>query len=206
MRSLSLMLILSLTAALVAACSTATSHKIDTESLSPHWQDKPVMSLLVVGVYDDKATRVAGESVFVDELNSRGIKAITSYDVFPHLRSLADADAVRSARDAMGFDAVLTVATIDTAAKYNPEEGHDTQGWLYVLGFSNRPMALANLGDEVDYYASGNFILDIGLWDPNTLQPIWNATTKSYDMDDGPQSAKALADFVVDTLRERGLI
>jgi hypothetical protein len=65
----------------------------------------------------------------------------------------------------------------------------------------NDPAGLAQ--DDLE---SGKYVLGIALWDPATLQPIWSARTESYDGQNGTDEACLLADFVVDTLRQRGVL
>ena len=85
--------------------------------------------------------------------------------------------------------------------------------WVGALvGFGAEGEAGAQMGamagalTAADEYESGKFVLAIGVWDPRTLEPIWTATTASYDLERGPEQVKRVADFVVEALRERGLL
>ena len=71
---------------------------------------------------------------------------------------------------------------------------------------SRQARGVANLKDVSDYYGQGKLTLDIGLWDADTLKPIWNATTDSYEFDRGAQGVQNLADFMIAKLAERGFI
>ena len=62
------------------------------------------------------------------------------------------------------------------------------------------------MGNFVSWAGSGAYTLYVGLWDAATQKPIWQITTSSQGTSSESEDLKALADFVVATLREKGLL
>ena len=62
---------------LLSSC-VATSHKIVKEERNPAWQGSKIDNILVVGAYEDRAFRISAESVFADQLKSKGLSAMTT--------------------------------------------------------------------------------------------------------------------------------
>ena len=202
MKSVGMLLFLTVTVGCLAAC-TSTSHKIKSEHLDPEWQSGPFKKILVIGVYDDRGYRISSESVFAAELSEKAVAASPSYDLIPDLGALDDEAAVREALVGKDFDAVLTIATIESGEEYDYEAHQAEYGLTRLLGGSGQ---WSLIGSDLDYIESGMLVLDVGLWDARTLNLVWNATTDSYSMDRASEGVTTLADFMIETLRERGLI
>ncbi|MEE9123791.1 MAG: hypothetical protein V3U14_04750 [candidate division NC10 bacterium] len=201
MKSWRLALFIALTVAL-AACSTAPRHTIKSEERADDWHGRAYKKILVVGLYDDRAFRVSSESVFAEELSAKSVAASASYDVIPKLDSLSDEAALRQTLADGGYDAVLTISTLE-ASDYNGGGWEAAEAWLYAFGADTRILRGANAYNE---YEAGKYVLGIHLWDASTLSAVWNATTDSYGQGTGSDEVKQLADFMVETLRERGFI
>ncbi len=191
----------------MVACSTATTHSIKTENRNPDWQPIALKNIAVVAVTDDRAERVSSESVFAEELTAKAVDASPTFDFIPRLSSLDTEEEARRAFDGKDFDAILTIGIIESRDQYQYEDYYSTYGWMILLGADSRQArGVANLKDVSDYYGQGKLTLDIGLWDADTLEPIWNATTDSYEFGRGAQGVQNLADFMITTLAERGFI
>ncbi len=203
MKRVSLAPVLSLTVILAASCSTAPSHRIETEVHNPDWQGAPFTNILVVGLYEDRGFRISSESVFTAELSEKAVAAAPSYERIPNLGSLDNEAAIRQALEGTDFDAVLTVATVEAGPDFDYDAWQAQYGILRLLGSEG---TFSLIGGSIDSYESGRFVLDVGLWDPATLKPIWNATTESYSKEDASQQVTTLADFIIETLRDRGFI
>jgi len=53
---------------------------------------------------------------------------------------------------------------------------------------------------------AGLYTLHVGLWDARSQKPVWQATTDSATTGSDTGDLEALADFIVDELREKKLI
>ena len=135
------------------------------------------------------------------------MQARTTFDVVPNLAVLDDAQALRNAFAGSDVDAILTASVVSSGDKYEYTDYYKTYGILSLLGMSSRnAAAVADIGDVEDYYGQGVLSLNIALWDAKTFKQVWNAVTDSYEMDRGAEGAKRFADFMVDTMAERGFI
>ena len=187
----------------INACST-TPHEINSEKMDSSWKGQPFKNVLIVGLYEDRPSRISGEVSFTDELKSKGVTASPSYDVFPDLNVLKDAAAVRKTAVSKGFDGILTVATTDVNEKYTYEDALETDGWVYLLG--GKPGAATDTGVLISALSSGTFALHIALWDASSQKLVWQVTTDSVIQDSASDEIKSLADLVVQKLRAKGLI
>jgi len=196
-----------LTVALVAvlpACSSAP-HKIHEEWMTPEWRGtEHFQNLLVIGVYDDRAYRVSAETGFVEELKALGVAAEPSYDAIPDLEALNSDDAIARALESRSNDTVLSIATIDPGYDFDYEDALETKGMVVLLG--GRPGPFTDLGNFVSWAGSGHYALHLALWDIDTQKPIWQVTTDSHTTGSESGDIKALADFVVTALRQKGLL
>ena len=200
-----LILIGILTAAfVVGACGSSAPHRVDKEEMSSTWGGQAYKDLLIVGVYDDRTYRVSAETAFSEELKSRGITAEPSYDVIPILSSLSSEAAIADMLASRSNDVLLTVATIDAGYEYDYGDAMATRGMVYLLG--GKPGAATDSGTFIAWAGSGFYTLHIGLWDAKTQKPVWQITTDSETTGSDSGDLKALAEFVVDTLREKGLL
>lgn len=202
MRRVSLWIAVS-AAFLTLACAGAP-HSIDKEEISPEFGDRTFGDLLVVGAYDDRTFRVSSETAFVEELLGKGVTATASYASIPDLEALDNEAAIRDLLASNGHDGLLTVATIDAGYDYDYEDYLETRGLVYLLG--GRPGAFTDMGSFLSWAGSGSYRLHLGLWDAETLRPVWQITTSSNTTGSESGDTRALADFVVETLRAKALL
>lgn len=190
-------------AAALSACAS-TPHRIDTEESSPELAGRTYSDLLIIGAYEDRTFRVSAETAFAEELKARGITSAASYAVIPDIETLNSETAVRDAVSTTSHDGLLTIATLDPGYDYDYEDYMESRGLVYLLG--GRPGAGTDIGSFISWAGSGAYTLHIGLWDAETLVPVWQITTDSNTTGTESGDTGALADFVVETMRERGLV
>ena len=205
MKNFRLVLLLIAGAVLLTACSTATRHIIKTENQDPNWKGESLKNILIVGIYKDRAFRISSESVFAAELSEKAVASSPSYDLISDLGILEDEGAIHNALEGKDFDAIMTIATIKASKEFD-YEGWQAQYNLFRLLGTDRGSNWTQIASQLDYYESGKFVLDIGLWDAKTLNPIWNATTNSYSQEKTTEQIKKLSDFMIETLNNRGFI
>jgi hypothetical protein len=190
-------------AALLGACSS-TPHKVYDEEMSSEWSGKAYENLLVIGAYTDRPFRVGAESQFVEELKSRGVQATASYTLIPDTTDLDSNTEIQEKLATMPNDAVLIVATLDEGYDYDVGDYYATRGMVSLLG--GQPGAATDMGAFISWAGSGKYSLYIGLWDVQQYKQVWQISTSSATTGSASEDMKALADFVVDTLRGKGML
>jgi len=189
---------------LAAACSAGLPHKIAEQHVSPEWGGKRYGDLLVIAAYADRPYRVSAETQFVEELKQRGVKATVSYDLIAQLSALESNAEIGDVLASTSHDGVLVVATLDEGYDYDYGDYLETRGLVYLLG--GQPGAGTDMGAFISWAGSGQYSLYVGLWDAKSQQQIWQITTHSNTSGSEREDTKTLADFVVDTLRAKGLL
>ncbi len=195
--------IIAAVAMLAAACAGAP-HSVKTEQVSEEWGGNAYKELLIIGAYDDQTYRASAETAFAQELKSRGISAKPSFNSVPNLRELDLESEVADIVANEQVDAVLSVSTIDPGYEFGYEDAMAHRGIVYLLG--GRPGAGTELGSFISWAGSGFYKLHLALWDARTQKPVWQVTTSSESTGSESEDLKALVDFTVDRLREKGLL
>jgi len=191
---------------LIVGCATSqTNHKIKSEQRNDAWQQVPIKRIAVVAVTPDRSERIASETVFADRLRQHGIDAIISHDFAPNLDNVDTESEAITALAVRNVDAVLTVSVATEAKGYDRTDYWATRGWAAMLGSRNTD-AWGNLADASSYWEQGEYSLDIGLWDAQSLGPIWYAQTDSNEWDAGSAGVSRLADAMAEALLSRGLV
>jgi hypothetical protein len=157
---------------------------------------------MVVGIYNDRTFRVSLEAAMAEDFKARGVSASPSYSLIPNPKGTKAADFEKAIREG-NFDAMLTVATLDPGYDYDAGDYMGTRGAVYMLG--GEPGAGTDLGAMIAWAGSGLYTLSVGLWDAETLKPVWQVTTDSATTGSESGDLKALADFVVDELSKKGV-
>jgi len=191
---------------LICGCGTSqTYHNIKSEQRNEAWQQIPIKLIAVVAVTLDRGERIASETVFVDQLRQHGIDAIISHDFAPNLDNVDTKTEAITALAVRNVDAVLTVSVAKEAQGYDRTDYWVARGWAAMLG-SRSTDSWENIADASSYWEQGEYSLDIGLWDAQSLGPIWYAQTDSNEWDTGSAGVSRLADAVAEALISRGLV
>lgn len=194
---------LTLGLAVVAGCASVP-HKVATEEATPDSAGRKYSDLLIVASYEDRAYRVGAETSFAELLRNQGLAASPSYDLLPNLSDLESNEDVADRLAKTDHDGMLVVATLDEGYDYDMGDYYESRGWVYLLG--GRPGAGTDTGAFLAWAGSGIYSLYVGLWDIKTQKPVWQISTDSETTGSESGDTKALADFVVPLLKERGLI
>lgn len=198
-----LLICVSAIAVLASGCGGGPPHRVDSEELNQEFVGRTYSNLLIIGVYKDRTFRVSGETSLAEEFKSRGIAASPSYDLIPDSGAIKS-DEIAGIVTSGSFDAVLTVATLDPGYDYDAGDYMETRGMVYMLG--GEPGAGTDLGAMIAWAGSGLYTLHVGLWDAETQKPVWQVTTDSESSGSESGDLQTLADFIVTTLRGKGLL
>ena len=196
------LILISLSALLVLGCASSP-HRISTEETAPN-SSKTYSDFMIIGAYNDRPYRVSSETAFADILKSKGIQASPSYDILPQLDDLDSADEMAKKLMATEHDALLVIATLDEGYDYDVGDYYATRGLVYLLG--GEPGAGTDMGAFIAWAGSGIYSLYVGLWDADSYKPVWQIKTSSETTGSESGDTKTLADFVVEQLREKGLL
>lgn len=188
---------------LLTACGAGVSHQIADEQLSPEWGGRRYSDLLIIGAYTDRSYRVSAETQFAEELKQRGVKATTSYDIIPQLSDLESNAEIADMLASTSHDGVLVVATLEEGYEYDYGDYLEARGMVYLLG--GRPGAGTDMVSLLSWAGSGQYSLYVGLWDARSQEPVWQISTNSESTGSETDDTKALANFVVNTIRAKGL-
>jgi len=189
---------------LFSACGAGVPHRIADEQMAPEWGGQAYSDLLIIAAYNDRSYRVSAETQFAEELKQRGVTATPSYNSIPQLSSLESNSEIAEMLASTNHDGVLVVATLDEGYDYDYEDYLETRGMVYLLG--GTPGAGTDMGSFISWAGSGQYSLYVGLWDAKSQQPVWQISTHSETSGSESEDTKALAEFVVNALREKGLL
>ena len=201
MRSISTAVTVLVLTVLVTSCSTTIDHEIATERRNQGWRPRSLQNVLVIAAYDP-TYRAFAEKFFVAEMTERGVNASSGFEIFPDLDALDEASQVWETIDGAGFDGILTIVTVTRDEDFDYDDWWATYSVWVVLGGSSESTGRV----LVDDHTEAEFHIDIGLFDADDREPIWNATTDSYELAAGAEEIRTLADFIVEELAKRGFI
>ena len=194
---------IAIVAIVISACGASAPHRVETEETAAEFAGKSYKNLLIVGVYKDQGFRAGAETNLAEELKSRGVAASPSFNSALNPDAIK-ADAIAEVLASGSHDAVLTIATLDPGYEYDAGDYMATRGMVYMLG--GKPGAGTDLGALIAWDGSGVYTLYVGLWDGETQKPVWQVTTDSEATGSESEDIRALADFIVENLRAKGLL
>jgi hypothetical protein len=115
---------------LIQSCSSSVLVNVWND---PSYHDPPLKKILVIAIRKDAVQRRIWEDAFTSEFSRQGVKAISSYSLFPD--ALPDTDQVVGTVLKNGFDGILisshlsagarthyveSYVTLETNSKFNP--------------------------------------------------------------------------------------
>ena len=123
---------------LMNSCSApqeiSTSASGSQSYVAPGYVKKKYNKIMVVAILQDNAYRKRAENALVNELKSRGFKVIPSIDIFPN-EMLKDTVAMKSAAEAAGIDAAITVRFVGAVTNV-ADESHAVGSTWGFYGFT----------------------------------------------------------------------
>lgn len=161
-------------------------------------------NLLVIGAYDERQYRVSSEEVFTRVLKKEGIGAAPSYNLLPGLENIQNDTEVAGKLKSTDYDGILIVSVLSKQIAYDLYSHHASKGLAYLL--DGRPPRATERGSFLAWAGTGSYDVYIGLWDAETLRPVWNITTDAKTTGSDTQDNKIVAEFVAEQLKKRGLV
>jgi hypothetical protein len=106
---------------LIESCSSSVL--VDVWS-DPSYHDSPLKKILIISIRKDPVQRRIWEDAFVGELSKHGVKAISSYNLFPN--SLPDTNQVVETVQEKGFDGILVTRLLHKETETHYVESYVT--------------------------------------------------------------------------------
>jgi len=135
----------------------STSASGSQSYVAPGYVKKKYNKIIVVAILQDNAYRKRAETSLVNELKSRGFKVIPSIDVFTN-EMLKDTAAMKSAAEAAGIDAAITVrfvASVTNVADESHVVGSTWGFYGYTYGFYTTESTTATTGlVQLDFFVA----------------------------------------------------
>lgn len=173
----------------------AKSHRLVERWENPEFDKRNFLTLLVIGITDDRQARHGFEDLFVSHLRGKGIEGITSYSLVRELGTVDNETALIAIIEDRKVDAAITVRAV-------PLKNLSEADWAAVWNSAVRSdQTVRDLVDETLPLApvkSKQYGLEVSLWDVENRQRVWAARTTPYTV---KQMRKGTGSFVEMVMR-----
>jgi hypothetical protein len=189
----------------LAACA---STRLVNQWQAPEYGGAGFDKILVIGISEEAGNRRAFEDVMTRKLAERGVEAIPGYRVLPRTDAAADEPTLLDAVRDSGADAVLMTRLVRVKDEVVYTPGY-ASGYVDTVG---RPGFYGYYRSAWSYYQPPRVdryqvaILETNLWDADSQQLAWSATTETFDPMDVGREVGELADVIVGALAGAGVI
>ena len=212
MTALSRILGLMLVGLMVAACSSTT--------MSGSWSDAgykgQVKNVFIIGIAKNDLNRRMFEDTFGRQLNSQGVKAVSSYQSFPATQGVEREAIVKAMKD-NGCDSVLltrlvgqrteTVVNPGYVSGYSPSYGNYGRRGYGAGGWSN--YYTRNYDVVFQPATSTEFVIltvESVLYDLNTEEMIWSAQFETVVEGNLEKMMQDFSEVAIKDLKEKSVI
>lgn len=159
---------------------------------------------IVIGIVADEGIRHHFEDKFVTHLRVKRLPAVTSYSLVPSLRQEADREKVMAAIDEQHIDAAIAVRLLTLPKGADAEELNAR--WEHE-SWGDRPLRdLIGNTLETPLEKAKEYSVEVTLWDPRTVRPVWVARTDAIPRKQLEKSGGELIQQVIRTLQDDGLL
>jgi hypothetical protein len=171
------------------------------------YQQRPIHSVLVIGISQDQAARRQFEDTFVAQLEKQNVEAVAGYTQISSPEKL-DQQAIDKAVQSAGTSTVLIthVVGVEERTQYNPPARtyYPAPYHRGMYGYYSRAY------DEVytpGYYTSYEvYELETNLYDGSTGKLIWSARSETVDPKNASKVIDSLVKLLIKDLRKNNLI
>jgi len=189
---------------LIESCSSSVLVDVWND---PSYHEAPLKKMLIIAIRKDPVQRRIWEDAFVGELSKHGVKATSSYHLFPDL--LPDTNQVIQTVQEKGFDGLLVTRLLLAETKTHYVEGYVT---------SARESRYNDFRQRYDIYYRDiqhpgyieSQIIDrraIDVWAiKNEERMIWSATSNSPERNSVEAVQNDIADLVIPELARNAII
>jgi hypothetical protein len=154
---------------LMAACAPVKTLEVWKAEDYTRQLDK----VLVIVLTQNDKIRNQFENVFSDQLAKRGVDAISSHKVLPHLSEKPDRDVVVAKVKELGVTSVLVIRSISKKEITNHQYGGVIMGGVAI--YSNEGWYSYSYGYGYDRrYDTDFFTISVKLYDVDSKNPEWS--------------------------------
>lgn len=194
---------------LVASCATTEI----TGKWSDKEYDKPITKILVIGLSKDTIRRRIFEDTLVEQLEKKGLTALSSAAILPQDQELDEA-TLEPVLAEQSIDAVLItrLVKVEKDTKYVPGQyvaspgvyrpPHDYYHGFYDYYYRAQPMAYSP-GYLVDETIVS---LETNMYVTPDEKLIWSLTSESFNPNNANKAINELAAIIIKELTKDGLI
>jgi hypothetical protein len=197
-------IVLLVAAVLLALPSVAAKqHKLVEDWTNSDFKRRSFGKIVIVAITDDAEARKHFENKFVSHLRGRGVEASVSYGIAPDLAVPPSRGQVLEFIADEGVDAAISVRVVPLKDRGEAEwgaawsEGVHGNGTLAQLIEASLPVT----GTKAPGYG-----VEVSLWDTDNRLRIWSGRTNSYTRKQMRKGAGTFVQFVIDALRNEGLL
>jgi hypothetical protein len=190
----------------VCISGCATSSLVDVWK-DPRYTAGTMTNMLVVSMNPDAAKRRIWEDAFAQGLRERGVKATTSYQLFPN--ELPDTNAIIAAVNEHDFDGCLATARLATEYVTQEVPGYVTDN--LVTGYNPWSNRYYDYYQQVytPGYTETQTVMRyrIEVWDTRQAGSlVWTATSEVLDPGPSNGANQAVVDRIIKSLADNRIV
>ena len=189
---------------LLPACSSGpklVNMWYDSEYPGPRLQ-----KFVVVGVTNQEGRRRHFEDTFVATMQKRGIEAVPSYQLIDSLGKLDQDQIIQLVKGADADGVLVTrMVAVDQKASYQPGYTGMTPGY-YSDFYGYYDYAYGAVSTPGYVYEYEVVSLETNLYEVADWGLLWSGTTETVDFDTIEREIPRLADLIMKSLADKGLL
>lgn len=177
--------------------------KFQSVSMDETYTGGPIKKILIVGVANERRSRLLFERVFAEEFGKRGVAATASHKVIILPKDLTKERIDREA-EKLGVDAVLVTFVIGVKDKYLTYDPAAVQrttraklNWNWVNTYASEP---------ITYTKTESVRLSTNIFEHKTEKLVWNGISETVQMESVKEIIDSLCKAVLKDIRKKGLI
>jgi len=182
------------------ACAVTKFHSV---TIDDSYTGGPIKKVLIVGVANERRSRLMFERIFAEEFGKRGVEAVASHKVIILPKDLTEKRIVREAGK-LGVDAVLVTFVIGVKDKYLTYDPANVQrttraklNWNWVNTYASEP---------ITYTKTESVRLSTNIFERKTEKLVWNGISETVQMESVKEVIDSLCEAVLKEIRKKGLI
>ena len=188
---------------LTVSCGGVTRTQLKRKWVDESRRGKPVSSILVIGLTDDKTARTAFEDRFVSRLQRAGVKAVSSTDAIaiPPDQKL-EKETILKAVNEYGNDAVIITHIVGVGEK----EVHVRERKAYQDFFGDYSSAHSDAKRRAGQHTFTKVRLETNLYDVKTEKPLWSGQSKTWNPRSEKNTINEVIQVVITDLKKNELL
>lgn len=176
--------------------------------VEPQYQPSPMSSMLVVALRKDPGRRRVWEDAFVQELKTRGVRAVPCYQFYPG--NPPEPDSLRAMLQRERFEGVLVArrGSTSTESRWVPGTAQMMPTGGYIDPYGRYSVFYQEVGSPGYVEADHMVHCETTVWDLRGGQgrTVWSAFTESKNPSSPAEFAKELSRAVMPEMLKAGIL